>query len=459
MLLRKLIWTAVLVSAYIVAVVSGDYVFDWLILGNPAAFTPKTDVFLTLMVGTPITFYLVGQRFDLRQLIRDREQLAQALARARDEAEAATRAKSDFLANMTHELRTPLNAISGFSGLLRQSERLDASDARHVALIESASHVLLHVVNEVLDFSKLEAGALEFELKPFDPLALAQSTAAILSHQAEGKGLSLAVDGPDHIAPMIGDPARLRQVLLNFLSNAIKFTDHGAVRIVVARKGDEARPVLRLDVIDQGIGIAEDQIDKIFSRFVQADASVTRQFGGTGLGLAIAKRIIEAMGGEIGATSRPGEGSIFWFEVPLKANGADEVDAAEDRELLWIRPGLRVLVVDDNAANRELIIALLAPFNLNIETAQDGAQAVTAATLADFDLILMDVRMPVMDGLAATRLIRAGAGAGPGRSATPILAMTANVMPDQIALCLEAGMNDHLGKPIHPARMLEAIAR
>ena len=289
MLLRKLIWTGSLVAAYIVVCLCGDFAFNAVLLHNPAAFTPMSDVLLTVLVGTPVTFYLVGQRFDLKQIISDRERLSRELEQARDAAEAATRVMSDFLANMTHELRTPLNAISGFSRLLRQSDALNDRDASHVALIEDASRALLHVVNDVLDFSKLEAGALDLEAAAFDPLALAQSTGAILGHQAEVKGLSLVVEPLGVVAPRVGDAARLRQVLLNFLSNAIKFTDSGLVRLTLA---DTPAGALRIEVIDQGIGVAEDQIDRIFGRFTQADASVARQFGGTGLGLAISKRII-----------------------------------------------------------------------------------------------------------------------------------------------------------------------
>jgi len=461
MLLRKLIWTVLLLAAYVVAILCGDFSFNSFVLHNPAGFTPTTDIFLTLLVGTPFTFYLVGQRFDLKKIISDRERLGLALEQALGEAEAATRAKADFLANMTHELRTPLNAISGFSGLLKQSDRLNPRDAHHVALIASASQALLHVVNDVLDFSKLEAGALELDHQPFDPAELAQSTADILGHQAEAKGLGLSVETVGEAGALVGDAARLRQVLLNLLSNAVKFTASGAIRVVVAQVGneigDDAARTLRIEVIDQGIGVPADQLDKIFGRFTQADASVSRKFGGTGLGLAISKRIIEAMGGEIGAVSRPGHGSTFWFEVPLAPaavnDAADEAGAGG----LAIAPGLRVLVADDNAANRELFHALLAPFDLEIAAAQDGVGAVEAAARIDFDLIFMDVQMPVMDGLTATQHIRAAAHIA-GRH-TPIIAMTANVLPDQIARCLAAGMDDHIGKPVNPLRLLETIAR
>jgi signal transduction histidine kinase/CheY-like chemotaxis protein len=457
MLLRKLIWTVLLLVAYVVAILCGDFSFNSFILHTPAGFTPTTDILLTLLVGTPFTFFLVGQRFDLKKIISDRERLSLALEQALSEAEAATRAKADFLANMTHELRTPLNAISGFSGLLKQSDRLDERDAHHVALIESASQALLHVVNDVLDFSKLEAGALELDHQPFDAAELVRSSTAILSQQADAKDLKLSVEIIGDIGEVVGDAARLRQVLLNLLSNAIKFTASGAVKVVVAQCGpeDESDTVrtLRVEVIDQGIGIPEDQIDKIFGRFAQADASVTRRFGGTGLGLSISKRIVETMGGEIGAISWPGVGSNFWFEVPLRVAAACNADDGVNMAGLTIKPGLRLLAADDHTANRELLCALLAPFGIEIETVDDGVAAVEAAARADFDIILMDVQMPVMDGLTATQHIRAA-----GRPHTSIIAMTANVLPEQIARCLAAGMDDHIGKPINPSRLLEAIA-
>ncbi|MFI4933010.1 MAG: ATP-binding protein [Caulobacterales bacterium] len=387
--------------------------------------------------------------------INRRKALEADLVDARERAESAAAAKADFLANMTHELRTPLNAIIGFSGVLRDSSDLTAKDARHAGLINEASATLLVVVNGVLDFSKLDSGAFEFEAQPFEAIAMAQSMGSLVEDQASARGLTLnirAVGGTDALE---GDGPRLRQVLLNLLSNAIKFTAAGGVDVLV-----EQTPVLggvqrlRIEVSDTGIGIAEDKLDAVFERFSQADASVSRQFGGTGLGLAICKRIIELMGGRIGARSQVGQGSTFWFELdlPIARERPEVVVGAVPAELE--RP-LRLLLVEDLDVNRELVRAILEPFDIEVDTAVDGAEAVHAVSRSAYDIVLMDVQMPVMDGLAATRRIRALDD--PCVSGLPIIAMTANVLPDQIQRCLDAGMNGHLGKPINPGRLLETL--
>jgi len=388
-----------------------------------------------------------------------RRAIEDELRHKRIEAEAALTAKSDFLANMTHELRTPLNAIIGFSGLLNKSADLGARDARQVELIWDASQTLLRVVNDVLDFSKLEAGAFELDLHAFDPKQIAQSTVSLLTGQAAAKGLTLSLSAEGLEGSLLGDGGRLRQVLMNFISNAVKFTARGDIHVLVRQTADESAGGearrLRLAVRDSGIGVPPDQLDAIFGRFTQADASVSRQYGGTGLGLAISKRIIDMMGGEIGVFSQMGEGSTFWVEVSMPGAAISSRDEASVDSAGIDRP-LRLLVVEDNAVNRELIRALLQPFDVMIETAADGVEAVEAASRAAFDMILMDVQMPNMDGLTAARHIRAAAC--PGERRTPIIAMTANVLPEQIARCLEAGMDDHLGKPIDPQKLLETLS-
>ena len=388
--------------------------------------------------------------------IDQRKRLEQELLAALDEAKSGAAAKSDFLANMTHELRTPLNAIVGFSGVLKTSADLVARDARHVALIHDASATLLGVVNDVLDFSKLDSGGYELDPHPFDPASMAHSVTALVEQQASAKGLALQVTVDGESGPLVGDAARLRQVLLNFLSNAVKFTSQGDVKVRLTQTpaGDCRR--LRVEVRDSGIGIPAGQLDQVFERFTQADVSVSRRFGGTGLGLAISKRIIETMQGAIGAESEQGVGSMFWFEVSLP--GADELvqEAAADDASGDFEQRLRLLLVEDNPVNRELVTTLLAPFDVDIAIAVNGAEAVEAMGAADFDLILMDVQMPVMDGLTATRHIRALAS--PRAANIPIIAMTANVLPEQVARCREAGMNDHLGKPINPAKLIEILS-
>jgi PAS domain S-box-containing protein len=380
------------------------------------------------------------------------DELKEAVARS----EAAAAAKTDFLANMTHELRTPLTAIHGFAGVLRQSKTLCETDARHAGLIHDASQTLLGVVGDVLDFSKLEAGAFELDPAPFDPGPTVRSAAEIVARQAAAKGLSLItrIDKPDPAPVLIGDAPRLRQVLLNFLSNAIKFTREGSVTIDLSGRVEGDRCHMRIAVSDTGIGIDEAHLGALFNRFTQADASVSRQFGGTGLGLAISKQIVEAMGGRIGVDSVVGQGSTFWLEVELPTAADDALSAEPEAAAALERP-IRVLVVEDNAVNRELITTLLSPFDVEIDTACDGAAALEAVGRGSYDAILMDMQMPVMDGLTATRRIRELADRE--AAATPIIAMTANVLPEQVARCREAGMDDHIGKPINLPRLLQAL--
>ena len=254
---------------------------------------------------------------------------------------------------------------------------------------------------------------------------------------------------------MLGDSARLNQVLMNFLSNAIKFTLRGRIDVRVDQRETDIGRILRVEVEDSGIGIRRDQLDTIFGRFVQADASISRRYGGTGLGLAICRKIIEAMGGRIGVESESGQGATFWFEVAMPVAASQVPTVMPEVGMAPFREGLKILVVDDNPINRELISVLLEPFAVILTTAADGVAAVAAAEGEAFDLILMDIQMPHMDGLTATRRIRA---AEASRFAyTPIIAMTANVLPEEVARCLMAGMDDHIAKPIIPAKLLEAV--
>lgn len=412
------------------------------------------------MVWIESTYSLLGDGSGILLVtsrdITERKRLELDIAKALELAEAASAAKSDFLANMTHELRTPLTAIIGFAEVLRRSRNLNKTATRQVGHILDASNTLLSVVNDVLDFSRLEAGGLELDPAPFDPTAMASSCAGLVAERAEAKGLEVHVRAARGIKPMNLDGPRLSQVLLNFLSNAVKFTAHGAITVALRQtiEGDQA--VLRGEVTDTGIGIAPEHRENIFDRFSQADAAVSRRFGGTGLGLAISRRIIERMEGRIGVDSVEGQGSTFWFEVrgPLSELPTQE---AQEASPLDADADVRLLLVEDNAVNRELICTMLEPFGVVVETANDGVAGVEAMRQGQYDLVLMDVQMPVMDGLTATREIRALEGAR--GASTPIIAMTANVLPEQVANCLAAGMDDHLGKPINPTKLLEAVAR
>jgi len=397
-----------------------------------------------------------GKLTEIVDVVRDitpRKEAEAALIQARQDAEAASRAKSEFLANMSHELRTPLTSILGFSRLVGQEGGLSEADRKHLDLIRSAGETLLAVVNDILDFSKLEAGALSLAEDAFSVAELGQGVTALLSGQADDKGLRLTCEVPEDTW-LTGDAARLRQVLLNLVSNAVKFTDRGEVGVVLRVDPEDARSWLTVEVRDTGVGLDPGQIDQMFDRFTQADGSVSRRYGGTGLGLAISRRLVEMMGGEIGAESDGCSGSTFRFRVPLRPaeSPADspciQTSAAPDRRL-------RVLLAEDNAANRALVAALTAPLDIELHVVENGAEAVSAIQADDYDLVLMDMQMPVMDGPSAARAIRAL----PGRVAlTPIIALTANVLPEQIEQCRAAGMQGHVAKPIDPRALFAAIA-
>ncbi|MGE7199154.1 PAS domain-containing protein [Brevundimonas naejangsanensis] len=403
-----------------------------------------------------------GHVDDVVVVIRDmtqRKALEAEVLEAKETAVAAARVKSEFLANMSHELRTPLTSVIGFSGLLQASEHLPAEERVYVERIATASEALLGVINDILDYSKLEADAIEMDPEPFDTRALVEGAAAIIESQCSAKGLTLnvvmAAETPERLT---GDKGRLRQVMLNFLSNAAKFTARGAVTLKVGGRAQEGGGWrMRVEVTDTGIGIPSEKIGELFRRFTQADASTTRVYGGTGLGLAISRRLIELMGGEVGVESAPGAGSTFWFEAPLAAATEEGVTARDetDRARKDAMRG-RVLMADDAAANRELVSAILRNLGLEIDTVADGAEAVHAAHSGVYDLVLMDVHMPVMDGLTATREIRRMQAQGERR--IPILALTANVQADQVARCLEAGMDGHLAKPIQITELAAALS-
>jgi hypothetical protein len=389
---------------------------------------------------------------------KKQEQLTQA-------AEAANAAKSAFLAMMSHEIRTPMNAVLGLTTTLLETN-LDADQRGSVLAIHDAGDNLLGILNDILDFSKLEAGRLSLEHIAFSPEALVQNTLSIIGPRASAKGL-LIRSVNDSVLPLAlkGDAGRIRQVLLNLISNAVKFTAAGEV-VVSARclAQDPNFATIEWAVSDTGIGIAPEQVGNLFANFVQADNSISRRFGGSGLGLAICKRLVEQMGGEIKVISTPGQGSTFRFSltIPVAEHMAlpehdDQTVFAElkTRIVALGRP-LRVLIVDDDATNRLVAAKMLKEFEVKNNMACDGVEAITAASSFSYDVILMDVRMPEMDGLQATRVIRARGGQ---LQTVPIIAFTANAFAEDVEACRQAGMNDLVVKPVRKKVMVEAILR
>jgi PAS domain S-box-containing protein len=386
--------------------------------------------------------------------VTERSALLGELESAKAAAEAAVAAKSEFLANMSHELRTPLTSVIGFAGILRETQ-LSPEAARHAQRIADASQALLAVVNDILEFSKLEASAVVLDPQPVSPGELLAGCADLMESAAQAKGLDLQLDLEDLPAAVLADGPRLRQVTLNLLGNALKFTPAGQVRLAARREtSGEGQPGLRISVCDTGVGIPQDQLARLFERFTQADSSTSRKYGGTGLGLAICGKLVELMGGRIEVESRVGEGSSFTVWIPAPPCAALAPEAESRAELQAPDRPLRVLFADDVEPNRELVRLMLQAGGVEVDTVMDGAAAVEAVLQTPYDLVLMDVHMPVMDGLEAVRRIRAVGGRYAG---LPVVALSANVMADQVASYRAAGMTAHLGKPIDPRALLTLV--
>ena len=431
-----------------VPVMEGDEVRLLMGVGNKAGDYGEADTNDLQLIGNDVWSIITRRRAELK------------LADARQAAEAANIAKSAFLANMSHEIRTPMNGILGMANILRR-EGVSPRQAQRLDTIDTSARHLLSIINNILDLSKIEAGKFTLETAPVAIDSLLANVSLILSERARTKGIHLLIDTGALPQNLTGDPTRLQQALLNYAGNAIKFTEQGSVTLrAIKQEESDADVVVRFEVEDTGIGISAEAMPRLFSAFEQADNSMSRQYGGTGLGLAITKRLAELMGGAAGVNSTPGAGSTFWFTARLKKGmqaaagvAATEVDA--ESELRRRCAGCRVLVVDDEPVNREVAQIQLESADLVADMAADGAEAVAMAQQKVYAAILMDMQMPQVSGLEATRQIRELAG----YRHTPIIAMTANAFAEDKARCLAAGMDDFLVKPFTPGELFAILLR
>jgi len=440
----------------------------WLWIDDRTWLERDADGAVVMMHGTlmdinerkQIEAELEQHRGHLERMVKER---TVELQEARQRAESANTAKSTFLANMSHEIRTPLNTILGFTHLLRAS----ANDAERQRLdkIDDAGRHLLLLLNDILDLSKIEAGRMQLENTHFHVETLLDNVRSMIAEQASEKGLAIEVDPNGMPEWVSGDPTRLRQALLNFASNAVKFTEQGRITLRALRLGEDQSGIrVRFEVEDTGIGIAPGKLANIFEAFEQADTSTTRRYGGSGLGLAITHRLAHLFGGETGVDSTPGVGSRFWFTATVqpgqRAQAHTTTDAVAPPQTFAERlrrdhATARLLLVEDNPINSEVAREVLRQVGLGVELAENGQEAVEKARATPYDLVLMDMQMPVMDGLTATRAIREL----PGWDQRPIIAMTANAFDDDRRACLRAGMNDFVSKPVDPPALYAVLAR
>ncbi|HJK98264.1 MAG TPA: PAS domain S-box protein [Polyangiaceae bacterium LLY-WYZ-14_1] len=437
-------------SSYEVALVHRDGHEVWVSVNGTPRLGPKGELLSSFAVMVDVT---------------ERRRAEAALRQAKEEAEAVARAKTEFVATVSHEIRTPLNGIIGMTQLLETTE-LDGEQREIVEVVRASSETLLALVDDILDFSKLEAGGLIVERLGFDPRSVLDEVAVVTRGQLMGKEVSLGVDvAADVPGRLLGDPVRLRQLLLNLAGNAAKFTSSGRIDFEMSwRAGDGPSGTLRIGVADTGIGLDPQDVPRLFEPFTQADASTTRRFGGTGLGLAICRRVVERLGGTLTADGTPGVGARFELEIPFEAATGAPPEPFPESPSRTVPPPSRpasrhrrhALVAEDNAVNRTVVARMLDRLGIRATLVEDGEAAVHAAAGGGFDLVLMDVHMPVLDGLEASRRIRGLSGAA---GSVPIVALTAHAFEEHRRRCLDAGMDDYLAKPIRLATLEDVIER
>jgi PAS domain S-box-containing protein len=448
---------------------AADGLRHFLTVGFPVRDADGRTVVALGLMSTDITAQVENERklqafsAGLEQMVADRtgelERSEAQLRVARDVAEAASQAKADFLANMSHEIRTPMNAVIGMAHLALKNE-MPAKLRDYLEKIQRSGQHLLGIINDILDFSKIEAGKLDIELTDFVLDDVLQNVVGLVGERAAAKGLNLVLDlAPDLVrTPLRGDPLRLGQVLINYANNAVKFTERGEIVLRAYKEADTGENLrVRFEVRDTGIGLTPEQQGRLFQSFQQADTSTTRKYGGTGLGLAICKKLATLMGGDVGVESLPGQGSVFWFTAALgKSNAvvATKPPTVAGPDLSGLA-GARVLLVEDNDLNQQVATELLAEVGIVADVAENGEVAVRKVKDRPYDLVLMDIQMPVMDGLAATREIRRL----PEFASLPIIAMTANAMAGDRENYLSAGMSDQVVKPIDPPAFYAALGR
>ena len=444
-LLRSAKRTRYLPIIFVSAIYSDEFYIRKGIDAGAVDFITKPIKSPLLLGKVKVFIELYNQQVLLKKLLQEKEIAAKELIRAKEKAEYATYSKSIFLANMSHEIRTPLNGIIGMSEILSQS-KLNKNQVDHLNTIREAGEDLLIIINDILDFSKIEAGQLQVENISIPLHNLIQSVQKVLKLKADEKNIELLYHIYNNVPEYIlSDPIRLKQILINLINNAIKFTEKGSVKLVVSVFNEnETGIIIKFEVIDTGIGINENNIEKMFNEFTQADTSTTRKHGGTGLGLTISKRLVELMGGEIGLESKEGIGSKFWFTI--KTQVSEKIDVTPNIKENNLPDKLRILLAEDNLINQKVSSLMIKQMGYQCDIANNGEEAIKMHSKNSYDMIFMDILMPVMDGLEATAIIRESERTTENN--TPIIALTANAFKEDVEKYLSSGMDYYLSKPL-----------